>query len=125
MARKLIYVPVEKEDMWQRFKKACERDGTTMSQVIVKKVSEWMVTHEPGNPQTAINSFSEGGKATLAGIEGRVRQLCLERIAKAGDMTLKEVREIAKVEGVKGSQLKPFIDRVTQWLKEQGKKVWR
>ena len=96
-----------------------------MSQVIVKKVAEWMVTHEPGNPQTAINSFAVGGKVTLAGIEGRVRQLCLQRISKAGDMTMKEVRLIARDEGIKGSQLKPFIDRVTQWLGEQGKKVWR
>jgi len=96
-----------------------------MSEVIVDAVELWMVTHEPGNPQTAINSFAEGGKVTLAGIEGRVRQLCLERIGRAGDMTVKEVRSIAKDEGIKGSQLKPFIDRVSQWLGEQGKKVWR
>jgi len=121
----LIYIPVEKEEMWTRFKKACERDGTTMSKVIVKKISEWMVTHEPGNPQTSINSFAEGGKATLAGIEGRVRQLCLERINRFGDMTMRDVRTIAKEEGIKGSHLKPFADRVETWLKEQGKKVWR
>ena len=111
--------------MWARFKKACKRDGTTISEVIRKKVTEWMVTHEPGNPQTAINSFAEGGKITLAGIEGRVRQWCLERIGRAGDMTMKEVRQIAKDEGIKGNQLKPFIGRVTKWLGEQGKKVWR
>jgi len=110
---------------WNKFKTIAKREGTSASKKIVEFIMDYVEKHDPGNPQTRIPSYVEGGKVTLAGIEGRVRQLCLERISKVGDMTVKEVRQIAKDEGVKGSQLKPFIERVTMWLGEQGKKVWR
>ena len=121
MGKKIIYVPREKESMWDRFKKACVRDGKSMSEVVIKKVEEWMITHEPGNPQTAMTSFSPDGKVTVAGIEGRVRQLCMEY---HGSLKHLDVVDIIKEQGIiDGSARVAMAKRVVPWLKDRGIKV--
>jgi len=123
IGKRVIYIPREKEDMWERFKKACKRDGTHMSEVIVKKIEEWMVSHEPGNPQTAISSFSEGGQTTLSNIEGRVRQMCLE--CKT-NLYHREVLQWIKDLGVKDGKARiAMAERVVSWLKAHGLVIYR
>jgi len=122
LGKRIIYVPHEKEGLWERFKKACEREGTAMSKVIIKQVEKWMITHEPGNPQTAISSFAKGGKITISGIEGRVRQLCIENNVER----YKDMLGLIKEQGISdGSMRTAMGERIYVWLKENGRKIYR
>ena len=42
-------------------------------------VEEYVSKHGAGNPQLVLSSFAEDGQQTIAGIEGRIRQVFLEQ----------------------------------------------
>lgn len=88
---------------------------------------DWMIIHEPGNPQTRITSFAPEGKTTLAATEGRIRQIFYELNLRGRDCTWRDIlTEVKKDEhGIPKSFKIPMAERVKQWLFEQGIKVWQ
>ena len=70
MSRGNFSIPKEKQDLWKRFKFSCKRDGCSASSQIVGFMERFLITHEPGNPQTAITSYSPEGQITKTQIEG-------------------------------------------------------
>jgi hypothetical protein len=84
-----------------------------------------LVTHEPGNSQTNILSFSEEGQITIAQIEGRIRQECLEYARKMdGVINVKHILEIVKPRVSGPRKRVAMVERVIEWLKEQDVKIW-
>jgi len=108
---------------WKRFIKIAERDGKKASSILQKYIENYVSLHEPGNPQTLIPSFGEGGKITISDIEGRVRQICLERKEGLNYLT---ILDIIKNEGISdGSMRAAMAERVASWLHERKMKIYR
>lgn len=128
MPRVNLYIKDEDKAAYDRFIKATERDGTSASKVFSEAMRDWMRVHEPGNPQTLLPSFSDTGHMTLANIEGRIRQMCIEKNNNEGKQGINFnyihdlVKELMKLSGKK-SLIK--TDEISQWLHEKSIKIWR
>lgn len=107
--------------LWPKFKVACKREGKTASRVLLEYVKKYLDEHDPGNPQTRFTSFTDGGDMTIAGLEGRVRQRCLELKREIDYM---EIVDLVRYEGITGAMIKAMADRIRVWLKDKGVKVW-
>ncbi len=110
--------------LWPLFKKSCEREGKKASKVLLEYVRNYVEKHDPGNPQTRVTSFSDIGELTIAGIEGRVRQHCLQRSKKIGFINLSEIKQFIREEDVPRQGVYPMSLRIMNWLKERSVKVW-
>ena len=107
---------------WKRFLLICRREGTTASKKIVSIVIDYVQEHDPGNPQTNLISYSEGGAITVAQIEGQVRQFFYNR-DYPDIVSYPEVVNKVKSLKVKGREIVNMSKRIMDWLKGQGKKV--
>lgn len=125
MPHRTFSIPKEKEDLWPRFISSCKRDGTSASAQIVGFMERFLITHEPGNPQTAITSYSPEGQITKTQIEGWVRQKCLDHAKKVGHITQREIIEITRQKITSGGHLVAMVERVIIWLKKQEVEVWQ
>ena len=120
-----FYIKKDKENLWDRFMFSCKRDGTTASAQIVGFMERFLITHEPGNPQTAITSYSPEGQITQAQVEGWIRQECLERVNKVGHISEREIIEFAREKITSGGHLVAMVERVIIWLKGKEVHVWQ
>ena len=125
MSRGNFSIPKEKQGLWKRFKFSCKRDGCSASSQIVGFMERFLITHEPGNPQTAITSYSPEGQITKTQIEGWVRQECLNYAKKVGHITEREIIEITRQKITSGGHLVAMVERVIIWLKAQKVEVWQ
>ena len=107
--------------LWPTFKEACNREGKTASRVLLDYVKKYLNEHDPGNPQTRFTSFTEGGAITMAGLEGRVRQRCLEL---KREINYQEILILVREEGVTGTMIKAMAERIRDWLQGRDVKVW-
>lgn len=107
--------------LWPKFKDICKREGKKASTVLLEYVKTYVDQHDPGNPQTRFTSFADGGEITTAGLEGRIRQRCLEL---KRDMNYREILGLVREEGVTGTMIKAMSDRIRNWLQDKGVKVW-
>jgi len=121
----IFYIKKAKENLWERFVYSCKRDGTTASTQLVGFMERFLITHEPGNPQTAITSYSPEGQITQAQVEGWVRQECLNYAKKVEHITEREIIEITRQKITSGGPLVAMVERVIIWLKKQGVEVWQ
>jgi len=121
----IFYIKKAKENLWERFVFSCKRDGTTASTQLVGFMERFLITHEPGNPQTAITSYSPEGQITKTQIEGWVRQECLNYAKKVGHITEREIIEITRQKITSGGHLVAMVERVIIWLKAQKVEVWQ
>lgn len=119
MTQAQIYIPKDDDSLWERFKEACDRERKPHSRVILELIKDWMVTHEPGNPQTALLSFGDKGLDSIARIEGRVRQLCLERSSKFGFINKNYIITELKDAMVPADLRESVTIRIIKWLKEK------
>lgn len=120
-----FYIKKDKENLWDRFMFSCKRDGTTASAQLVGFMERFLITHEPGNPQTAITSYSPEGQITQAQVEGWIRQECLARANKVGHISEREIIAFAREKVTSGGHLVAMVERVIIWLKKQGVEVWQ
>jgi len=120
-----FYLTKDKEDLWPRFMFACKRDGTKASKQLVGFMERFLITHEPGNPQTAITSYSPEGQITQSQVEGWIRQECLARANKVGQITEREIIAFAREKVTSGGHLVAMVERVIIWLKKQDVEVWQ
>ena len=121
----IFYIKKAKEKLWERFVYSCKRDGTTASTQLVGFMERFLITHEPGNPQTAITSYSPEGQITQAQVEGWIRQECLARANKVGHISEREIIAFAREKITSGGHLVAMVERVIIWLKGKEVHVWQ
>ena len=125
MPKGTIYYPPEFERVWKAFLKICEREGKTASEKIRKYVIREVEIHGPGNPQTIMNSFSEGGKVDVGVIEGRIRQYFFDRYRRGLEVRRRDILNKCKLEFENLQLAVRVSERVTAWLWGQGIRIWR
>lgn len=74
--------------------------------------------HAPGNPQTLIPSYTDNGAITVENLEGRLRQVCLERARFKGFIKRSEVLERAKETGLDLKRCLAMTGRTVTWLQK-------
>ena len=97
-----------------------KREGISRKAIVLKFLREGMARHDPGNPQTMLNSYAEGGEQTLHQLVGRLRQKFYNR----NEVFKREILEDLKTQGVMGTDRVSIANSIVHWLKEQGKKVY-
>ena len=55
-----IYAPAHFKPTWEKFKKICDRDGTSASEQVRIWVEGFVARKDPGNPQRPLTAFVEG-----------------------------------------------------------------
>jgi len=93
-----------------------ERERTPRSKIIMKALAEYWEKHAPGNAQTQMPSFSEGGVQNKNQLVGQIRQVFYNR----GKVTRSEILERLKLEDLKGSERASMTKGIIRWLKENG-----
>jgi len=96
------------------------REGITRKDLILKFIREGFEIHAPGNPQTLLNSYAEGGTQTINQLIGQIRQ----RFYKRGKATKSEILESLKEGDVPGTERIVIAKGIIKWLKDKGVKVW-
>ena len=110
-------------EKWKKFVEIADREGKNASKILVKFIEDYVSLHDPGNPQTLMSSYSEGGKVTISNIEGRVRQLCIEKSERRG-IRWTRILEITQMEGISEVPMRvAMATRVRDWLREKGYKI--
>ena len=89
------------------------------SKVIMKALAEYWEEHGPGNSQTKMISYAEGGAQTTQQLVGKLRQVFKQR----GRTTRKEILEALKEADVKGPERVSICMGLIKWLKGQGVEV--
>lgn len=97
-----------------------KREGINRRALVLKLLQEGMEKHAPGNPQTLLNSYAEGGTQTLNQTVGRLRQ----QFYKREEILKRDILGALKAEGIKGTDRVHLADGIVYWLREQGKKVY-
>jgi len=106
------------KDSWKKFMSIAKREGRTASHILQKYIEEYNRIHEPGNPQSLMSSYSENGAQTVATIEGRVRQLCIERHHKSGYLMWGYIVSLVKDHGISDAKSRVAMGhRVRDWLR--------
>lgn len=96
------------------------RENRTFGDIILLALTDYAKEHAPGNPQTQMSSFSEGGVQTLHQLVGRLRQKFYSR----NEVLKREILQNLKAEGINGMERVNTADKIADWLREQGKKVY-
>ena len=65
MPKTSLHWPKGREILWQKFKKIAEREGRSMSRILVSMIEEYVRVHEPGNPQKRLDMIFRGEKAPV------------------------------------------------------------
>ena len=108
------------QDFINRLDNIAKREGINRKTLILRFIEEGFDKHDPGNPQTLLNSFAEGGKQTLNQAVGRVRQKFYNR----GFASHLEIVKALIFEGVEdGAKRVHLAKQITQWLKEKSIQV--
>ncbi len=103
-----------------RLDNIAKREGIKRKTLILRFIEEGFEKHDPGNPQTLLNSYAEGGTQTLNQIVGRVRQKFYSR----GLASHLEIVKSLKSEGVTDGAKRVHLARqITKWLKDNSIKV--
>jgi len=95
------------------------REGISRKALILRFLGEGMEKHAPGNPQTLLTSYAEGGTQTVNQLIGRIRQKFYTR----GWASRREILETLKAEGIKGKKRVAITDGIIMWLRDHGLKV--
>ena len=103
---------------WKKFMGIAKREGRTASHILQKYIEEYNRIHEPGNPQSLMSSYSEDGAQTVATIEGRIRQLCIEQHHKAGSLEWGYIVSTVKDHGISDAKSRVAMShRIRDWLR--------
>ena len=103
---------------WREFVEITRREGENASTKLTQFILNYVSMHGPGNPQTLMSSFGEGGDQTVATVEGRVRQLCVERYHKSGSLVWGYIVSLVKDHGISDAKSRVAMGhRVRDWLR--------
>ena len=112
--------------IWKKFQFIAKREGKNASRLIREFVSSYVTVHGPGNPQTTINNWVEGGSSELSMIEGKIREQFRQRSEKSIDIRYLDILQVCKDSISSNSQAHTMAIRIEKWLKKAlGLKVWR
>ena len=59
MPKAEFYIPVEKAELWRKFKELCKREGESASEKLVEWFCKYYDLHKHGNPQTLMQHYLE------------------------------------------------------------------
>lgn len=117
--RACIYVS---RTLWKKAVYIAKREGTSISNIIEKQfLNNWVPIHDPGNPQSRLSSFVEGGLTDQGAIEGRIRQKYLGR----KEAVYRDILRDCQAEITDKKNALAMADRVSKWLNEKGVRIWR
>lgn len=103
-----------------------DRERITRSEVIMRSLAGYWHRHHAGNYQTLLSDSLDGGLNSNANIEGRVRQICLDRIGAHGEVHWLWLVDLIRDEGVLDGVTRVAMGmRVCEWLKERNIRVFR
>lgn len=95
------------------------REGVSRRKIVLKFLREGMEKHAPGNPQTLLNSYAEGGTQTINQLVGQIRQKFYNR----GGASRREILGSLQEKGIKGKERASIADGIIMWLRDHGLKV--
>ena len=125
MSRSFYY---PNEEFWDKFKEICKREGRKVSDHLGAFIDNYVIVHDPGNSQTLMTSYGVEVKLdSLAMIEGRLRQLCMEYSKKGtpDELRYRDVMGFAKDLITSTKTRLAVVERTVEWLHEKGVRVWR
>ena len=96
-----------------------KREGINRRTLILTFLKEGMEKHAPGNPQTLLNSYAEGGTQTINQLIGQIRQKFYNR----GGGSRREILDSLQAKGIKGKERASMADGIIMWLRGHGLKV--
>lgn len=96
-----------------------KREGISRKVLLLRWIKDGIDEHLPGNYQTQMPSYGEGGELTVHQMVGRARQFFLSR----GRASRSEVLRYLVEEGVPGSERVSISKGILSWLKERGIEV--
>lgn len=120
-----FWIPEEFVKTYERLKQILRREGKTVGGHLRNHIARYVEIHDPGNPQTSLVSYSDGGKVTLAQLEGRIRERFRSRAAGGKPVTFRDIVLKCKEDVVDVSAALAMAERVYAWLRSRGVKVWR
>lgn len=95
------------------------REGISRKALLIRFCEEGFDKHAPGNPQTLMPTFSEGGEMTIQRMEGMIRQGLL----RGKETSLRKILQALISEGVAPTERASMGKRIASWLKEKGIEV--
>jgi len=101
------------------------REGSNFSQHIKNYITEYVRVHGPGNPQSLVTSFIEGGAHDVGAVEGEIRQIFKARGEKGVILNARDILQVCHAHFDNPKQARAVSDRVCEWLTKIGEKVWR
>ena len=111
---------------WKDFMKICKREGTNASSKLAEFIVEYVRVHGSGNPQLTITSFQPDGQQTIASIEGRIRQIFLEKHKDdSRGIYYRDIVTETRGFGIPLDKLTFMADNIEKWLHGRGVKIWR
>lgn len=101
-----------------------ERERKSRSAIIVEAMKEYSIYHLKGNYQTLINSYEDEGEQNRASIEREIRGFFLARSSKGIEIKLNEIKTHCRNQLTNAKTASAMAERIHEWLKSQGVKVW-
>jgi|GEM_PF-4758920 len=119
-----FYAPAWFKETWRRFLEIAKREGRNASIILREFVKSYVEIHWPGNPQTRLTSFTEGGPAEKAAIEGRIRLTLKGRAERGYELHFIDILQACRAEGLRPREAHAMAERIYRWLREQKIIVW-
>ncbi len=92
-----------------------KREGISRKALLLRWIKKGIDVHLPGNFQTQMPSYGEGGEQTVAQMVGRARQFFLER----GRTSRSEILQYLKEKGIPGPERVSICGGLVSWLKDK------
>ena len=92
------------------------REKSSRSKIIVTSMAEYIDRHAPGNSQTLLSSYEEGGLKSDGQLEQEIIQYFIKRQENHYEVNARDIGEQVRLNGVKGEQTSPTIDRIVKQL---------
>ena len=102
------------QDFINRLDQIAKREGISRKALLLRFCEEGFEKHEPGNPQTLLNSYEEGGIQSMNQLVGRIRQDFYRRGQASNREILKRFMDAGIDNGKKRVEL---TKNTIEWLK--------
>ena len=120
-----VYFKDEQAVTAERFKQIMRREGTNVSKHLWGYIVSYVEIHDPGNPQSRMTSFVDGGTYDIGALEGEIRQIFYSRAKKGIDVNMRDIISVCKAHLDNINKVLAMAERIYTWLKLQGVKAWR
>jgi len=116
-----FYGKPNEDHLWHRFIEIAKREGRNASIILWDFIVKYVEEHGPGNPQSRIESFVEGGLTDQGAIEGRIRQ----KFSQGKEVSYQDILKQCKAEVPNIKSAIAMAERISKWLNNRGVRIWR